>query len=265
MNFNVDRAFGIVVRRERQRLRMSQAELARKAGFPQPTVSRLERGTRSATLAEVAALAGALNASVGGLLSETESALGGPRRGMEGLAAAAAPAFSPVFHAALADPDAALSQLATHGVRFLGGPDRPALFGLPLEETILAALKHAHDPRVFEALPGLLVRHARSLDWGKLASGAFALQMQNRLGMAVAAALQLRGSAPGRAQEAWDALREAHDRLAEARLDREEILGPKPKTAEALALLAQRTPPWLRFWHGLGRADLDSMRRGLPR
>ncbi|MBI4679451.1 MAG: helix-turn-helix transcriptional regulator [Elusimicrobia bacterium] len=265
MNRGIDRAFGLVVRRERQRLRMSQAALAREAGCPQPTVSRLERGTRSATLAEVAALAGALGASVGGLLSETESALGGGHRGMECRPAAPRPAFSPVFHAALADQETALSQLAAHGVRFLGGPDRPALFCLPLEETLLAALKHAHDPRVFEALPGLLLRHARSLDWNRLASGAFALQMQNRLGMAVAAALQLKESAPGSAEEPWNVLQEVHDRLAEARLDREEVLGPKPKTQEALGYLADRTPPWLRFWHGMGRVDMDSLRRRIPR
>jgi len=46
-------------------------------------------------------------------------------------------------------------------------------------------------------------------------------------------------------------------------LDREEVIGPAPKTAEGYALLRRRTPPWLRFWHGLGTADMESFRRHL--
>ena len=127
------------------------------------------------------------------------------------------------------------------------------------------ALKHAHDPRVFEALPSLLVMHAQNLDWNRLTSGAFALHLQNLLGAAVAAALQMKKLQEKVPVETWDFLQEVHGRLAEARLDREDVLGPKPKTQEALRFLVKRTPSWMRFWHVLGSADAESFSRHLPR
>ena len=101
------------------------------------------------------------------------------------------------------------------------------------------------------------------MDWDKLVSGAYALQLQNRLGMVVAAALQLKAFAKSADAAAWVALNAAHTALAGGKLDREEVLGPRPKTREALAFLRSRTPAWLAFWHGLGSADLQSFRRYL--
>lgn len=127
----------------------------------------------------------------------------------------------------------------------------------------MAGLRFAGDPRVFEALPALVLRNVERLDWTKLAAGAYSLRLQNRLGMVLAAALRMKGSAEGVAADEWATLQRAHDALAEAKLDREEFLGPRPKTAQALAFLRDRTPPWLRFWHGTGSADLDGFRRHL--
>ena len=43
----------------------------------------------------------------------------------------------------------------------------------------------------------------------------------------------------------WTALHSAHDALAEVRLDREESVGPMPRTEAAREFLRKRTPPWL--------------------
>ena len=158
-----------------------------------------------------------------------------------------------------------MAQLAAHGLRFLGKTTRPAVFKLTLEETLLAALRFADEPRLFEALPSLVLRNAASLDWSRLVSGALMLQLQNRLGMVVAGALQLKGSAVDAPENAWSILDEVHSKLAEARLDRHEVVGPRPRTQAAMENLAKRTPPWLRSWHAIGSVDMKSLSRHLPR
>lgn len=247
-------AFGRLLRDKRKQGNLSQAGLAHKTGWPQTTVSRVEQGTRSVTLSELLQVACVFGVSASDLLAElpvyeTANSAGAVRE------PAASYSFNPGFAAAYADESAMLSQLARYGVRFLGVKVRPALAALPLEETILAALRYATEPRIFEALPGLLISNSEHMDWGKLVSGAYSLQLQNRLGMAVAAAMQLKGLAKGTAPAVWSALKSAHEALAGGKLDREEVLGVRPKTPEALALLHSRTPAWLAFWHGLGSAD----------
>lgn len=284
MDYRLEAAFGLIVRNRREALTLSQAELARLLGCPQSNVSRLERGQRSPTLRELMSLAKALNTSISELLAELECGLAAreePRSMV--MESTVAYRVAPAFYETMASEDAVMAQLAAQGIRFLGKPTRPAVFKLGIEETLLAALKHAEDPRVFEALPALILRHAQVLDWSRLVSGAVMLQLQNRLGIAVAAALQLKqaaalreASSPERAvaplaegaaasvpEEAWDVLSEVHSRLAEARLDREEVVGPRPKSREGLEHLAKRTPPWLRAWRGLGSVDLESLRRHL--
>lgn len=245
---------------------LSQAELARKLGYPQSNVSRLERGQRSPTLRELMALAKAFNASVGDLLTDLERRLSAPKKDYSMLMESA-PSYHcvPDFQQTPTSEEAVMAQLAAYGVRFLGKPSRPAVFKLALEETLLAALKHIQDPRVFEALPALVLRHVRELDWSRLVAGAFMHQLQNRLGMVVAAALQLRKAAPSVSKQDWEALDKVHARLAEARLDREEVVGPRPRSREALEHLSKRTPAWLRAWHALGSVDMKSLRRCLPR
>lgn len=51
--------------------------------------------------------------------------------------------------------------------------------------------RYMRDPRLFEALPALLVKNARQVDWTKLTSAAYSLGLQNRLGGVVATALRL--------------------------------------------------------------------------
>ena len=169
------------------------------------------------------------------------------------------------FQEAQASEEAVMAQLAAHGLRFLGKPARPAVFKLTLEETLLAALRFADKPRLFEALPSLVLRNAENLDWSRLVSGAVMLQLQNRLGMVVAAALQLKGSAMNTPENAWRTLDEVHRKLAEARLDRNEVVGPRPRTRAAMEHLAKRTPPWLQAWHAIGSVDMKSLSRHLPR
>ena len=265
MDSNLDQTFGRVVRKLRDERGLSQLDLARKLGCPQSNVSRLESGSRSPTLKELFNLAKALNTPLSDLLRDLERNLSGPG---DGHSMVAEPKMSygsaSTFHEAQASEDAVIAQLAAHGVRFLGGPSRPAVFKLSLEETLLAALRFAEDPRLFEALPALVVRNAESLDWSRLVSGAMLLQLQNRLGMVVAGALQLKSFATDASQDAWLVLDEVHAKLAEARLDRTEVVGPRPKTRTALDHLEGRTPPWLKAWHALSSIDLESMSRHLP-
>ncbi|MEK9145989.1 MAG: helix-turn-helix transcriptional regulator [Elusimicrobiota bacterium] len=264
MNNTADRALGRLLREKREALLLSQVDLSRRMRWPQAKVSRVEQGKRSVTLPELLDFAQVFQCSadelLGGLQSRAASAtktgaLPGPD----------ASALTPGFCAAYGSEEALLAQLARYGVRFLGEGGRPAFVALPLDEVLLAALRFSHDPRVFEALPALLLAHAGRVDWTKLAATAYALRLQNRLGMVVAAALELKSSAVEVDASAWKTLQDAHDVLAEAKLDREEAVGPLPKTEAALALLRRRTPRWLRFWHGLGSADLESFRRHLPR
>lgn len=261
---NTDAALGQLLRDKRESFYLSQIDMCRKMKWPQAKVSRVERGRRSVTLPELLSLAGAFRCSVNDLLDELEARTPNAPR--------AKPArpheptrLSTGFYAVCESEDALLSQLTRYGVRFLGGSTRPAFFDLPFDEVFLAALRFTHDPRVFEALPALLLRNVHRVDWTKLVSAAYSLRLQNRFGMVVAAALALKGSAKEVDAKTWTTLQGVHDTLAEAKLDREEVVGPRPKTEAALAFLRQRTPEWLRFWHGLGSADLESFRRHLPR
>lgn len=266
MNKELDRTFGGIVRNKREELGLSQADLARKLSCPQSKVSRLESGLRSPSLRELVSLAKALNTPLSDLLRNLEKDLSGP---MDGHSIVSEPTVSyrsaPAFQEAQASEEAVMAQLAAHGLRFLGKTTRPAVFKLTLEETLLAALRFADEPRLFEALPSLVLRNAASLNWSQLVSGALMLQLQNRLGMVVAGALQLKGSAVNVPGSSWSTLDEVHRKLAEARLDRREVLGPRPRTQEATEHLAKRTPPWLKAWHVLGSVDTESLSRHLPR
>lgn len=261
---NTNQAFGCLLRGKREALNLSQMELCRKMKWPQAKVSRVEQGKRSVTLSELLAFAQVFRCSVNGLLGELEMrAVGEPK--VEDVRPPEPPKLSPGFYAAYGSEDALLSQLARYGVRFLGSGTRPAWVDLSLEETVLAALKFSNDPRVFEALPVLVLRNAHRLDWTRLVSASYSLQLQNRLGMVVAAALQLRDRAKDVDHKVWTMLKNVHDTLAEAKLDREHVVGPRPQTEEARAFLQSRTPGWLRFWHGLSSADLESFQRYLVR
>ena len=68
------------------------------------------------------------------------------------------------LHETSASEESLMAQLAAHGVRYLGAPTRPAVFRLSLEDTLLSALRFAHDPRLFEALPALVIEGCLRLD-----------------------------------------------------------------------------------------------------
>lgn len=258
---SINAAFGRVLRAKREELKLSQAGFASKVQWPQTKVSRVEQGQRGINITELLAVARACRCSAAELLGEVGGLAGGLNRAQ---APAAQAEFTAGFSVAFAGENAMLAQLARYGIRFLGTEPQPAFSALPLEEVFLAALHFANEPRVFEALPALALKNIRQLDWTKLISGSYALHLQNRLGMVIAASLQLKEFANRVDEKAWSMLQAAHDALAEGKLDREEVIGPRPKTPEALALLRSRTPSWLNFWHGLGSADLRSFQRWLP-
>lgn len=255
----MDQAFGQLLRDKRESLHLSQMGLSRRMKWAQAKVSRVEQGKRSVTLSELLAFAHVFRCSVNEMLGELES------RTMqgEGVQPPKVPMLTPAFYTIYGNEDALSAQLAKYGVRFLGVGARLAFVDLPLDEAVLAALRFTRDPRIFETLPTLLLRNVQRVDWTKLVSAAYALRLQNRLGMVVAAALELKDSVKDVDAKAWTMLQDVHDMLAESKLDREEVIGPRPKTQAALAYLRRRTPPWLRFWHGLGSADLESFRRHL--
>ena len=256
---NADKAFGTLLKAKRGAFGLSQAALARALRWPQTKVSRVEQGKRSVTLPELLSLARVFKRSVDQLLAEIEGGVG--KTAVHPLDASA---FSAGFHAAYASEEESLSQLARYGVRFLGGPARPAFFALPFDEVLLTGLRFSQDPRVFEALPALLLKNAARVDWSKLTAAAYSLRLQNRLGMVVAASLAMKGVADVH-ESVWVRFEQVHGLLAEAKLDREEVVGPAPKTDAARVFLRRRTPDWLRFWHGVGSGDLESFRRHLNR
>lgn len=262
MNTPSDRAFGAVLRGKREAAGLSQAALSLRMRWPQAKLSRVEQGKRSVTLPELLSVSQAFRCSVNELLGAMESR---PVKGVGPRTAEGDVMLSPAFAAALNSEDVLLAHLARLGVRFLGERPLPVLATLSLDETVLAGLAHMHDPRVFESLPALVMTGAGQVDWHKLAAAAYSLGLQNRLGAVLATALRLKDSESRVGPWAWSMARDAHDALAQRRLVREEVVGPRPKTEAALALLRRRTPPWLRFWHVLGSGDLDSSRRHLPR
>jgi transcriptional regulator with XRE-family HTH domain len=262
MNNTTEQAFGQLVRGRREGLHLSQMDLSRKMNWPQTKVSRVEQGKRSVTLSELLALSRVFGCSGNELFGELESRSAKvPKREN----AAEHPLLSPGFYAAFENEDVLVAQLARYGVRFLGSGSRPAMFALPVDETVLAALRFMNDPRVFEALPAVLLKHAAQVDWTKLGSAAYSLGLQNRLGMVLAVMLKLKDSAKDVDARVWTTVANLHDSLAEKKLDREEVVGTMPKTDTALNFLRGRTPDWLRFWHGLASAEMDSFKRHLSR
>ncbi len=257
----INKAFGRLLRDKREEFKLSQTEFAHNAGWPQTTVSRIEQGLRDITLPEMLSAARVLRCSVTGLLGELDGRTAGV---MQTHTPAEQPYFTAGFSSAFASETAMIAQLALYGVRFIGVKTQPAFAAIPVEEVILAALRFANEPRIFEALPALTIKNAHRLHWDKLIYGAYAFHFQNRLGMIIAAALQLKNSAKGIDKKTWPVLQRVHDTLADGKLDRDEIVGPRPKTDEAFAFLLSRTPDWLRFWHGMGSADLKSFQRYLP-
>lgn len=65
-------ALGLAVRRERQRVHLSQERLAEVAGLDRAYLSGLERGVRNPTLATIGQIAEALSLSVSELLLKAE-------------------------------------------------------------------------------------------------------------------------------------------------------------------------------------------------
>ena len=260
MNRGADQVFGRLVRNKREALRLSQMDFSKRVKWPQAKVSRVEQGKRSVTLSELLALSRAFGCSVHELFRELEPGSAASREHL-----AEQPTLSPGFYAASENEGVMVAQLARYGVHFLGSGSRPALVALAVDETVLAALRFTHDPRVFEALPALLLKHAADVDWTKLGSAAYCLGLQNRLGMVLAVMLKLKDSVKDVDARVWATVQNLHDSLAEKKLDREEVVGIRPKSDAALNFLRGRTPDWLRFWHGLAAADMDSFKRHLSR
>lgn len=257
-----DKAFGRLLRTMREAAGLSQLQFAHKANWTQSTVSRVEQGRRSVSLPELLSAARTFRCSVQELLNRLGTALTQknlPARKNE------APAFSPGFTLAFADEQVLLAHLARFGVRFLGEKRTVPLHDLQFEEVLLAALRLVNEPRVFEALPALLLRNTRGLNWDKLLSGAYQLKLQNHLGMVVSAALHLKSFAGNVDGEVWAALADAFAHLNEMKLDKEVVVGPKPKTSAARRFLENRTPRWLRHWHAVSAGDLASFQRYLPK
>ena len=75
------RAFGLAMRRERERVGVSQDVLADMAGLHRTYIGSVERGERNLSLANIAAIAKALGIPASKLLAQAESFL--PKRTSE--------------------------------------------------------------------------------------------------------------------------------------------------------------------------------------
>jgi transcriptional regulator with XRE-family HTH domain len=65
-------SFSLVVKKHREKRKLSRAGLAEKSGLHQTYIGLLERGERSPNLDTAKAIAKALNISLGKLITETE-------------------------------------------------------------------------------------------------------------------------------------------------------------------------------------------------
>ena len=70
------KAFGLAVRKYRERLGVSQEELARRAGIHRTYVGDVERGERNISVVNMMRLARALNTDLSKLVREMERHLG---------------------------------------------------------------------------------------------------------------------------------------------------------------------------------------------
>lgn len=68
------RAFGLAVRARRVRLKLSQEQLAERAGLHRTYVGSVERGERNVSLANIIAIAQALGITASRLLADAEKA-----------------------------------------------------------------------------------------------------------------------------------------------------------------------------------------------
>jgi transcriptional regulator with XRE-family HTH domain len=68
---SIDQHIGARVKSARKRLGISQAELARRVGIDQPSISRLEKGERQLSANQLARIAAALNTTVADLMPST--------------------------------------------------------------------------------------------------------------------------------------------------------------------------------------------------
>jgi transcriptional regulator with XRE-family HTH domain len=69
---SLEQRFGSVVRRRRERLKISQEALAHKAGLHRTYISMLERGVRMPSIGVVEKLAAALDTSMASLMRDLE-------------------------------------------------------------------------------------------------------------------------------------------------------------------------------------------------
>lgn len=72
------KAFGLAMRRERERIEVSQDVLAEMAGLHRTYVGSVERGERNLSLANIAAIAKALGIPASKLLAQAEAFLSKP-------------------------------------------------------------------------------------------------------------------------------------------------------------------------------------------
>ena len=68
----LEQRFGSVVRRRRERLKISQEALAHRAGLHRTYISMLERGTRMPSIGVVEKLAAALETTMASLMRDLE-------------------------------------------------------------------------------------------------------------------------------------------------------------------------------------------------
>lgn len=69
----IEKAFGDVVRRQRQQLGISQEKLAELSALHRTYISQIERGLKSPSLKAMSAIAKALNMKLSAMLRETEA------------------------------------------------------------------------------------------------------------------------------------------------------------------------------------------------
>lgn len=229
----------------RLRAGLSQSDLARKAGTPQPRVAVME-SAKDPTLPRLewlGRIAGAIGVPVSDLLSE---------RAMQ---EAESPSSLPK------DEDNLAAHLKELGAALTGPSEKRRSFSP--EAVVLGVLRAVPSSRMVECLPGLLL--SRDMDHGKLLTLAEERALVNRLGFVVDAAVTL--AEENRDREKASRLRSLSKKLwLERRKETEEFLmGEPPEDPEFRYWLKRKTPRAGKKWGVYGAYSLERFREALKR
>lgn len=221
----------------RLRAGLSQSDLARKAGTPQPRVAVMEspRNPALPTLEWLQRVAEALKVSVASLLQEAEREMAEP------------------FSTLPEDPNNLAAHLKDLGAPLSGSTKKQRAFGP--EAVVLGVLRVVPSARMVECLPGVLA--SVPMDYDKLLRLAKERKLVNRLGFVVEVAVAL--ASERRLRDNISGLRVLAKKLWRGRTtDTDEyLMTATPTDSEFRVWAWKQTPALGKKWRVYGAYSLE--------